>query len=340
MKAAVYRAGGEVGVEHRNVPEPPSGWVRIAVTSAGICGSDLHTFHSAFGNPAGMQPGHEIAGLVEAVGDGCTIATGAHVAVEPIVTCRDCAYCRAGRTNLCPNLGFIGFEHPGGLAEYVLAPERNLHALPAGLGPSAAGLTEPLAVCVRGARIAQVEEGVRVAIVGAGTIGLLSILTARRAGASEVVIAARHLHQREIALSLGADEAFSSSTELVEGVGGDHVDVVIETVGGEADTLAESVSIARRGGRIAALGYFTRRAELPGTAFLVKELTVAASNCYGREGNVGDFAQGAELAATYEASIEPIVTHTFALDQVAEAFAVAGDKATRAVKVQVRPGAA
>jgi threonine dehydrogenase-like Zn-dependent dehydrogenase len=337
MKAAVYRARSDIRVEERSLPEPPPGWVRIAVSSAGICGSDLHTFDSAFGDPAGMQPGHEMAGVVDAVGHGCSIDTGSHVAVEPLVACGDCGYCHAGKTNLCRTIAFIGFDHPGGLAEYVLAPEHALHELPPDLNPSAAALAEPMAVCVRGTHIAQIGRGDRVAIVGAGTIGLLSILTAREAGASEVFIAARHPHQQELALSLGADAAFGSSAQLIDEAGDDHIDVVLETVGGEADTLAESVTIARRGGRISVLGLFTGSVDLPGPAFFFKELTVAASNCYSRERGVGDFAQGTQLAAVHAERIEPIVTHTFTLDRVAEAFDVAGNKSTGAVKVHIRP---
>jgi L-iditol 2-dehydrogenase len=336
MKAAVYSGPGAIGVKERALPEPEPGWVRIGVTVGGICGSDLHIYHAAMGDPAGMQPGHEVAGVIDAVGDGVTISTGAHVAVEPILGCGGCHNCDVGKANVCPDVQLFGIALPGGLAEYVCVPESLVHSLPADLGPSASGLSEPLAVCVRGARIGQVALGDRVAIIGAGTIGLLSIITAKEAGASEVLITARHPHQQELARALGADRVYPSSKELLADVGDQHVDVVVETVGGETETLAESVHVARTGGRISLLGVFTGSPKLPGMPFFSKELTLAASNCYSREADQGDFALGTQLAAKHADLIEPLVTHTFSLDQVSDAFALADDKSNRSIKVHVR----
>lgn len=339
MKAAVYSGPGAIGVKDRALPEPEPGWVRIGVTAAGICGSDLHIYHAAMGNPAGMQPGHEVAGMIDAVGDGCSIATGTHVAVEPILGCGSCHSCGTGKANLCVDTRLFGIALPGGLAEYVCVPESLVHVLPDKLSRSASGLSEPMAVCVRGARIGHIGMGDRVAIIGAGTIGLLSIVTARDAGAAEILITARHPHQQELARALGADRVYPSYKELLADVGDQFVDVVVETVGGETETLAESVQVARTGGRISLVGVFTGNPKLPGMPFFSKELTLAASNCYSRESDQGDFALGAALAARHASLIEPVVTHKFSLDQVTEAFAAADDKSRRTIKVQIQSGA-
>jgi (R,R)-butanediol dehydrogenase/meso-butanediol dehydrogenase/diacetyl reductase len=335
MKAAVYGENSSIGLVERDLTEPEPGWVRIAVTSAGICGSDLHIMHQAMGNPQGMQPGHEVAGIIDAVGDGVTLETGAHVAVEPLLGCGSCRSCHGGRANHCLDVRLFGITLPGGLAEYVCVPEALVHRLPDKLCRSSAGLSEPMAVCVRGARIGQIGLGDRVAIIGAGTIGLLSILAAKRAGASEVVITARHPHQQELAKALGADRVYDSAKSLLHDIGDQHADVVVETVGGETETLGEAVQIARTGGRISMLGVFSGSPALPGMMFFSKELTLAASNCYSRESELGDFALGARLAADHEALIAPLVTHTFALDEVAKAFATADDKSNRSIKVQI-----
>src|SRR5262252_2097117 len=108
-----------------------------------------------------------------------------------------------------------------------------------------------MAVCVRGARRARIEFGARVAVLGAGTIGLLSILTARDAGAGEVFVTARHPHQRALAESLGATRVFPTIDAMVDGVGPQSMDAVVETVGGKSDSLTEAVSVAARGGTIA-----------------------------------------------------------------------------------------
>lgn len=337
MKAAVYGGPEVISVKERRLPEPEPGWIRIAVTAGGICGSDLHIYHAALGNPKGMQPGHEVAGIIDAVGDGSRLPVGSHVAVEPLLGCGDCHQCHVGRANLCGEVKLFGIALPGGLAEYVCVPEALVHELPAGLSRSAAALSEPMAVCVRGARIGGIGLGDRVAIIGAGTIGLLSILTAKHAGAAEVLITARHPHQQALARALGADRVFDGARGLLEAVGDQHADVVVETVGGMTETLTEAVNIARSGGRISLLGVFAGSPALPGMPFFSKELTLAASNCYSRENDQGDFAMGAALAARHADLIEPVVTHTFPLDQVSKAFATANDKSTRSIKVQIHP---
>lgn len=335
MKAAVFQSGGGIGVLTQQQPEPGPGQVRLGITAAGICGSDLHIKHGALGDPAGIQPGHEIAGIVDAVGDGVSITTGTHVAVEPIVACNSCHFCYTARGNLCADHEFIGIALPGGLTEYILVPESLLYRLPQNLNKSSAALSEPMAVCVRGARIARVGIGDRVAIIGAGSIGLLSILAAKQAGAGEVLITARHPHQQELALALGADKVFQSAEHLLSEIGDQHADIVIETVGGEGNTLDEAVRITRSAGRIAVLGLFQGSPAIPGMAFFQKELTIAASNCYSRESTLSDFYLGTQLATQHADLITPLVTHTFSLDEVDQAFAVAEDKSTRSIKVQI-----
>jgi L-iditol 2-dehydrogenase len=338
MKAAIYSGKGAIGVKERSLPDPDPGWVRIGVTAGGICGSDLHIYHAALGDPTGMQPGHEVAGIIDAVGDGVSVSIGRHVAVEPILGCGGCHQCHAGKANLCPDTRLFGIALPGGLAEYVCVPETLVHTLPDDLNRNAAALSEPLAVCVRGARIGRISIGDRVAIIGAGTIGLLSIITAREAGAAEVLITARHPHQQDLARALGADRVYADAGELLADVGDQFIDVVVETVGGETETLSESVRVARTGGRISLLGVFTGNPKLPGMPFFSKELTLAASNCYSRESDQGDFAVGTDLAAKHADLIEPLVTHTFSLDEVDRAFAAADDKSQRTIKVQIQPG--
>jgi alcohol dehydrogenase len=140
-----------------------------------------------------------------------------------------------------------------------------------------------------------------------------------------------------MATALGADAVFDSSSALLHAVGDQHVDVVVETVGGRADTLAEAVSIARHGARVVLLGVFDGDCRLPGLAFFTKELTLRASNCYGRECHQTDFAIATQLVDKHCGALGALVTHQFKLDQVAEAFATAADKATHSIKVQVQP---
>lgn len=337
MRAAVFGDTGTIGIVDREAPEPRPGWVRLAVSAVGICGSDLNLLYAHRDTSRGVQPGHEVAGIVDAVGDGVELAAGTRVAVEPLVGCGQCAFCRRGEHNLCPTLKLCGFTRPGGMAEFVNVPAAGLYPVAADIPPHVAALAEPMAVCVRGVRLGAIDLGERVAVLGCGSIGLLTIVAARAAGAGEVLATARYAHQRELALALGADAVFDDADTLLSAAGDQHVDVVVETVGGHADTLTEAVRVARNGGRIVMLGVFEGTPGLPAFDFFRKELVLRASNCYGRERHEPDFALATRLVSAHRADVEPLVTHRFKLDEVARAFATAADKKSRSIKVQVEP---
>lgn len=337
MRAAVFGETGQISVIERDVVEPRPGWVRLAVSAVGICGSDLNLLYAHGDQSRGVQPGHEIAGVVDAVGDGVTVARGSMVTVEPLIGCGLCNHCRRGAHNLCPTVKLCGFTRPGGMAELVNVPADTLYVMPSSLPATVAALAEPMAVCVRGVRLAGIGLGETVAVLGAGSIGLLTILVARLAGAREVLVTARYPRQRELAGALGATAIFESSDALLQAVGDQHVDVVVETVGGHADTLTEAVKVARHGGRILMLGVFEGATPLPAFDFFRKELVLRSSNCYGRERRHGDFAVASRLIEAYRSDVEPLITHRFKLDQVAEAFATAANKNTNSIKVQVEP---
>lgn len=224
------------------------------------------------------------------------------------------------------------------MADYFDVPAACLHVLPDALDDNVAALCEPMAVCVRGVRLGGVGIGDRVAVLGAGTIGLLSILVARNAGASEVFVTARYPRQAELARALGATRVYEDRDALLDELGDQLVDVVIETVGGHADTVAEAVSIARPGATIAVLGVFAGSASFPGLDFIGRELTMVGSSCYARDRRVGDFALATDLTIAHENQLPELVSHRFALDQVVDAFAAAADKSGGAIKVQVMPG--
>ena len=125
--------------------------------------------------------------------------------------------------------------------------------------------------------------------------------------------------------------------EHAEPVSNSEIDVTIETVGGTADTLTESVNVTRPGGRIVVLGVFEGSPPIPGLGFMGKEPTMVGSNCYARDGRVGDFGLATEQVVRHASAISELVTHRFALDQVVEAFAAASDKKAGAIKVHLMP---
>ncbi len=337
MKAAKWNNEGTLDVVDDPMPEPPPGWVRLKVAACGICGSDLHGFRHGVGGRPGSQPGHEVAGYADALGDGVDLVEGELYAMEPIDNCMHCGHCSTGHYNRCTTRKLIGVQAPGGLAEYVLAPAERLYPLPHGFDINQAALAEPLAVCVRAARLGNIDYRGRVAIIGAGSIGLLSIPAAFAAGASEVFITARHPHQAELARHLGATRVFSDSEELLEELGDGYTETVIETVGGHADTLIDAANMASPGATIVKLGIFIGNTPIPSLTFFNKELTLVASNCYAFDAARADFALTVDMLAENGDAFDPLVTHRFSLGQVNEAFETALDKSTQSIKVQLSP---
>lgn len=337
MRAAVWNDKGSLDIVERPLPEPRPGWVRVRVSAVGICGSDLHFYRGSFPSPAGLLPGHEVGGLVDLPGDGTEAQAGTPVAVEPLAWCGRCTQCLTGNYNRCPKRTLLGVTGRGGLAEYMTAPAASLHTLPREVPPEAGNLVEPLAVCVRGTRLAQVGLGSRVLVLGAGSIGLLSIVTARAAGAAEVHVTARHASQREKAQALGADAVHGSADDAARELGERGIDVVIETVGGKASTLADAVRLVRPGGIIAMLGVFEGSTPLPALDFSLKEVSLVGSNCYARFGAGSDFSAAVSLLRARLADVRSLVTHHFALERVNEAFATAADKSTGSIKVTLAP---
>ncbi len=336
MKAAVIAGPGRVEIVERELPQPKPGWVRLATGTVGICGSDLNLLHGDLMDPTGMQPGHEVAGYIDAVGEGVQLVTGDTVALEPIHACGACFHCSTGRPNLCEKGRLFGVSARGGMAEFLTVPAACLHALPKDLDMQSAALAEPMAVAVRGVRLGRVGLGSRVIVLGAGSIGLLSIVAARAAGAEEIVATARYPHQAELARALGATTVYKDIGALAQ-AGAVGADVVIETVGGKADTLTEAVTAVRRGGVIVMVGVFEGSPRIPGLAFFNGELTLVASNCYAHDAPVGDFAMATRLVARLRTQLAPLVTHRFSLDEVMRAYDTAADKTSGAIKVHIRP---
>jgi threonine dehydrogenase-like Zn-dependent dehydrogenase len=287
-----------------------------------------------------LLPGHEIGGTVDLVGDssdGVALEVGQAVAIEPLVTCGQCPHCRTGDYTRCPTRMLLGVTGRGGMAELMTAPAASVYPLPAGLSGADGALVEPLAVCVRGVRRAGVSLGDRVLVLGSGSIGLLSLLTARAAGASEVAVTARHPHQQAAAQRFGADVVFGSSKEAAQGLGDSWPDVIIETVGGKATTIKDAVRLSRPGGSIGMLGIFDSETPLPGLDFSTKELSLVGANCYARAGVRSDFDVAVSLLAQHAEQVRSIVTHRFALDDVNEAFRTAADKSSQSIKVEIEP---
>ena len=300
-----------------DVPSPTGEGVRVRVRSAGICGSDLHLVGGAF--PVAGTLGHEFAG---------ELADGTAVAVEPLDPCGVCPACACGDYHLC-RLGpamLFGVGPDGGMADEVLVPERALVQLPQRLELRDASLVEPLAVSLHGLRKAGLRGGTRVAVVGAGTIGLCAAAIAVDAGA-DVTLVARHDHQREAGERLGASV----------GDPGVDYDLVVEAAGAP-EALERAVMLCRPGGSVVLVAtYWHGKIELPAFATCLREITIVPSSLYGRTGAGRDIDLAAALLARRPEIARTLITHRFPLDAAAEAFECAANRSSGVIKVVLEP---
>ncbi len=361
MIAAFCTAAGRFELRALDSPHPQAGEVIVKVRSCGICGSDLHFFHGGFPPPP-VCPGHEISGEVVEVGADSGLrpqtsgsglpearspkpeawSVGDRVAVEPLVVCRECWACRTGDYQLCTHFRLLGTMLDGGFAEYLRVPAYALFALPAGVDLEVGALTEPLAVAVHAARLANLRLGDRVLVLGAGTIGLLCVAAAKAAGAAEVWITARHPQQRAAAAALGATRVFSSADAADEVAGAARtvpIDVVMETVGGSADTINEALLLVRPAGCVAVLGVFTTWPSINALLLLAKEVRIVGSLTYGRPGPRADFDVALALLAAEPERFRALITHRFPLTEITRGFETAADKRSGSIKVAIRPAA-
>lgn len=303
----------DAGIAVVEVDEPSGPGVRLDVRASSICGTDLGFVAMGV---QGFTYGHEFAGVDE---------NGRAYAVEPTLHCGTCDECARGNTQRCtsPEQGNLGIFRDGGLCDAIVVPDYTLVPLPAALDVRDACLVEPAAVAWHGMRRAAVQPGERVAIVGGGSIGLLAAAAARRMG-HQVDVETRHRHQREAAERLGAGEASGL------------YDVVVDAAGSESG-LARAAGLARPEGRVVLLGVYHGLIPFPGVPALVKELTIVNAMAYGRHDGVRETEEVAAMLAEQPDIARTLITHRFPLDDVAEAFRVANDRAAGAIKVVLEP---
>ncbi|GAB4330813.1 MAG: L-idonate 5-dehydrogenase [Dehalococcoidia bacterium] len=333
MRAVTWTNDGTIAVAEVPDPEPGRGWVRVRVASAGICGSDLHAYRRRFAREG--IPGHEVGGTIDAVGEGVDLAPGTPVAIEPVAGCGHCRHCTRQNPWHCRERQFFGGVPHGGMAEFMAVPAGCIHPLPEGVSASAGALAEPVAVAVRGIHQGRAGPGSSVVILGAGTVGLVTTVVARAAGAN-VFVTARHASQQAMAHRLGAT-VFASADEAVVALRGTDIDCVIETVGGHASTIAEAMRLASPGARIVLLGVFEGEPGLPALALTLKEVELVGSICYGWHEGRREFAEAVELLGRHREALESLVTHQLPLEDALEAFATADDKSTGSIKVHLVP---
>ncbi|NLW02546.1 MAG: NAD(P)-dependent alcohol dehydrogenase [Clostridiaceae bacterium] len=329
--------------EFKEVPMPvvKEGEVGIAIKDVGICGSDLHFFNGdaqkIFPNALPFILGHECGGVIYEVGKGVEdLKEGDQVAIEPGVPCGRCEFCRSGRYNLCEKVRFMAVPpYNGGLQKYISYPAYMVYKLPEGMSTMEGALLEPLSVGLHAAARGEVTLGSSVAILGAGCIGMCTLLAAKAQGASRIIVTDIVDSHLERALELGATDAVNSRTEDVlarikELTDRKGTDVVFETAG-IAATAVQTGHIVKRGGTIVMVGNIFGDVPFSFRNIYVKEAQVRGVFRYH-----STYPAAIEAVASGRIDIKRIVTGVYPFDDAEKAFNDALDNKEQCIKNVIR----
>ena len=347
MKALIYRGPWRMPMEEIDEPTPAAGQVVVDVQAVGICGSDVHGFTGSSGRRTpGIVMGHEFAGTIGSLGpDGADTPTvaarrgdgyavGDEVVVMPL-------YSVAEGTdpypiNRSPDRRLTGMNDHGAYAQRVAVRTSQLFPKPAALSWQRAALCEPMAVTLHAARITPINPMQKVAVIGAGPIGLLTMLAARLKGAGTIIVTDRSAHRLELAEELGADVAINvdgtDAAAAIREMTGGGVDVTFEAVG-ITSTAQQSVDATRNGGNITWIGNNARMIEIDMQSIVTRELSVRGS--YGFDET--DFAAAIEVLASGRLNVDPLVEQIAPLADGPEIFRRLAAGESDLVKIILKP---
>lgn len=347
MLAAQLNAPHDLELVTKDRPAPGPGEVLLKIEANTLCGTDyrLYTGAKTAGVRPGVVPGHELAGRVAAIGEGAVdimpgLEVGRQATVSIVVSCGYCRNCLADREHLCLNLELFGYGIDGGLQEYMIVPERalrrgNLFLTDAELDPRALCLAEPISCCLNGLDQFKVNAGETVAVLGAGPIGLIHAQLALASGASHVFVSNRGEERRTVADRLGAigvgpDEL---PARVAQATGGAGADVVIVCIGAE-ELAQDALELAADGGRVSYFAGFPKgsTSQMEPNLIHYKELAVTGGSNARRR----DVKRAIKLLEAGKINVDEIVTHTFPLSRVTEAYQALHDRL--GVKIAVVPG--
>jgi len=286
MKAAVFYAKHDLRIEEIPTPVPHGNEVLVKVMACGICGTDVHIFHGDEGaapTPAGTVIGHEFAGIVEAVGENVTrVKVGDRVACDPNEVCGQCEYCQNGMAHYCENMIGYGTVLNGGFAEYCCLPESQCNKILDTTTFEEGAMNEPVACCLHGLDMCDINAGEDVAVIGGGAIGLLMLQLAKIRGAGRLVLIEPVESKRELGKKLGADLCIDPFNEDVKAVleanGITRLACVIECVG-RVSTMSQAIDIAGKKATVMLFGLTAPGDVMEVLPFEIfkKELSIKAS---------------------------------------------------------------
>jgi D-arabinitol dehydrogenase (NADP+) len=339
MRAVVYDRPGEVTVREVPVRDPGPGEVRVRMTRAGMCGTDLHLHEGQFLATFPLTPGHETVGVVDAIGedaldgDGCALRAGQQIVVNPNSSCRDCDYCTEDRPWLCESFAGIGSSTPGGFAEYLVIPGRQVHDAD-GIDPDLAVFAEPSACIAHLMDRLDPLAGQRVVVIGAGPTGVLLTQFLLLHEAGSVVLADPNVFKLDRAAALaGIDTALIDRSDVAGSfarmASPGAFDVVIDATG-RAGVIQELPALARNGGRIVYYGVAdeTDRVWISPFEIFRRELTILGSFT-----EVDSFPDALRAFRAGAIRMDGVITHRFPVAEYPRALAAMRERGTHKIVI-------
>lgn len=341
-RAAFMTGLKQMEIREIPVPEPKEKEVLVKLEYVGICGSDVHYYeHGKIGDfivNGDFILGHECAGTVVAIGkDVKQLQVGDRVALEPGVTCGQCEFCKSGRYNLCPDVEFLATPpYHGCFENYIAFPENMAFKLPNSITTREGALVEPLSVGMHAAKQGGITLGSTVVILGAGCIGLTTLLASKAFGALDITVVDVIPKRLDKALELGATRVINAAEmdavkliyELTDGEG---VDIVMETAGA-VKTVQQTAYMVKRGGTVVLVGMAPQDTiEYNFAKLLGKEAEIKTVFRYR---NI--YPQAIKAMAEGLIDVSGIVTHEYSFDEIAEAFDVNINRKNDVVKIVIK----
>lgn len=322
MLQQVMTAPGKILFREIEKPQPAADEVVVKIMKIGVCGSDIHVYHGK--HPFTSYPvtqGHEVSGKIEALGSAVTqFRIGQKVTIEPQVYCGKCYPCTHGKYNLCEELKVMGFQTTGTASEYFAVKASKVTPLPEGMTYNEGAMIEPLAVTVHAAKRAGDIKGKKIAVLGAGPIGILLAQSVKALGAKEVLITDISSFRLQLAKTCGADHAVNTREEefgeaLVRCFGADKADVIYDCAGNDI-TINQAIRCARKGSTIILVAVFADMAKADMAVLNDHELDLNSSMMYRHE----DYVEAIRLVNEGKIRLKPLMSKHFAFTDYTEAY--------------------
>jgi 2-desacetyl-2-hydroxyethyl bacteriochlorophyllide A dehydrogenase len=329
MKAAVVLSPNRIETQEIPVPEPTPGELLLRVMASGICGTDLHIYRGQYMGGYPIIPGHELAGVVEKIGGAVTrFKPGDRVAVEPNIACDNCVNCLNNRHNFCDHWQAVGVTRPGGMAQHVCVPEKSAFDI-GDLAFERAAFMEPLSCVLHGVERLDLAIASRVAILGAGPIGMLLMQAIRLRGAAEVTVAEKNPDRAAFARQAGADRSVGSLDELPR----DSFDAVVDATGA-VEGMSRAPEFARPGGKVLLFGVPPAGEKLAIEAFPIfrKGLTILSSFT-----SLRNSYQALDLLASGRISVDALISHRLPLEEFQRGIEIIEGGRENVRKVMILP---